>query len=953
MEASTDTFEATLGGRKVLLKENAKQTQKILDEMLKQHFQADVDRAKQRLKVEESLLREIQLLRDKQLVDELSQEKEALLKAKEEELRGLKQLDKEYEDEIAEFKEKAVKASHNYELERYKKLSAEKRKQYNEDVNFEVEKSESARKKELNSELNKLKELKKQRAAIKDKKGAGKAETEELDKKIEAQKKTVKSIQDADPRKEYSNLALMFSDEARRNRREDNFQRNNSRILTAKENIEQKSNDLEAMKESHDEEWKNSEKHAEFQKKIAEAERKGEKTTLANLKAAAKLEEQNWKKEKGYLKDEQELEQEIAEEKEELKDAEKDAVKDTVKDNLIVGLGKAVDKVADNISGHMNDLYGSQGRMMGRLQGSDVKWNKSVFDVTTTVGISGLVSQKNVVAKMVELVDSGVAYNLEMRAFLAETSQNIASTFDAANGTLLRMIRLQQADTTAARLGMEASLTKLFNEYFSDTSYLTASGPADTVLSTIMDASATMDKNKSLEFEFTVQKWLGSLYSLGMSDQTIQSIAQGINYLGTGNVQALSGNTALQTLFAMSASRAGGKSFAQMLTTGLTADDTNKLLKAMVEYLAEIAEGQSNFVSKAAYADLFGMSLTDLSTFTSLKDTEISSLYKSSTNYDSLMDETKAQLRQVITRVSMSQMLDTVIENAEVGAASLVGSNPVTYAMWKALSILKEYVGEVKIPGILGFGTGISSGLDLLNLAQTAMAGMGLIGSLVAGVASMDKGGAMNLEAWNFKEFTSRGSTLSILEGGAFDTTSSSGSIGVGSGDGSAVSDVSMESGKEKGQEASGITSEEMEEQQELPQKIYDALAGETTPNILSVLQEIDERLDPGRVFYTAIAGVLSSNAVSQVTNLSAQLANVTPPDTTNNNTTTTGTSNAVYSSETTNSLLTGEGHLTDNESAYSLEAIIASAIAEGLRQYSYGGNYVNIGSNSYWGGRP
>lgn len=933
MQASTNTFEATFGSKKLLFKENAEQTQKIWDAMIKKHLSSEADAAKKRLEIEKELARQIQLLKDKQLVDGLTSEKEAILKAKEEELRELKYQDKAFEDEKQKLKVRAIDASHNYEIERYKKLSAEKRKAYNAEVGYEASKDEAARKKALNDELNKLKELKKARAAVKDKKGVGKAEADRLDKQIKEKEDTIRSINAADPRKEYSTLALISSKQAREARRDDNFERNNERILAAKENIATKTGRLEEI----DQAWKQSKAYQDYQKKINDAKKKGDKDELKNLLAHQKTAANNWKKRHGYLKEEQQLQQELAEDKKELADAEQDAVNDTIKDTLIVGVGNAVSKAADNISGHLNDIYGSQGRMMGRLQGSDIKWNKSLLDVTTTVGMSGLVSQKKIVKKMEELVDSGVAYNLELRAFLAETSENIASTFDAANGTLLRMIRLQQADTTTARLGMEAMLTKLFNEYFKDTSYLTQSGPSDAITSAIMDASATMGRDQSLEFEFTVQKWLGSLYSLGMSAEAVQQIAQGINYLGTGNVTALSNNPALQTLFAMSASRAGGKSYAQMLTTGLTNEDTNKLLRAMIEYLAQIAESQTNYVTKAAYADLFNMSITDLSTFHSLTTKEIENLFKTNTDYKTLTKETENQLKQVITRVSMAQMLDTVIENAEVGAASLIGSNPITYGMWKALSILKDYVGKVEIPGITAAGFGLASGMDLLNLAQTAMAGLGLVGSLISGVASMAQGGAMNLNAWSFEEYTQRGGGLSILNAGSAETTSYSAMIGAGGGSGEDIETVTMESGKNKGNEASGTSSEEMEEQKEIPQKILDAIAGDSTPTVLSLLQEIDDRLDPGRVFYTAIAGVLSKDTVSNITNLSSQLAVARSASETvepNNASSTAGTT-TVSNSDT----LSGHSLSSSENNVSDLSDIINAAVASAVRSVidSYG----------------
>lgn len=921
MAEESKFFETTFGKREILLKHNAEQYEKILRQETAA-YQKEVD---DRLKAEKKLEDEISRLKAKGLTVD------AEIEARLEKRRRERILAEEaLEQERIKKHDEAMRIMETHEVNQYRRLSAAKRREYHASVYDELKEGEATRKKQIAAEEAAIKEMEKKRSAIKDKRGAGKAANEQAKKEIaEAQArlnalKAEQSKQDqarADATR-FSKLELMTSKDARKEKTERNFELNATKIADAQDKVAEKSSRLDALNE----EWKQSKKNQLLEKKIAAAKASGNKAELAHLKKQQADARAAWEKKSGYL----EAEKELSEANFELEKAQRTAIKDSLKDTGSELIGNFVDASVDKISGHLTDMYGSQSRMAGRLQGSGVNWQLELLDVTTTVGLSGLVKQKNVVAKMVELVDSGVAYNLEMRAFLSETANSIASTFDAANGTLLRMIRLQQADTTAARLGMEASLTKLFNEYFKDTSYLTDSGPADAVTTAIMDASATMDKNESLAFEFNVQKWLGSLYSLGMSSDAIDKVAQGINYIGTGNVAALSGDPALQTLFAMSASKAGGKSYAQMLTQGITAEDTNKLLKAMVEYLAEIANSQTNLVTKSAYADLFNMSVTDLSAFASLTTKEISNLYKSTTDYSTLMTETQTQLNQLITRMSVAEMIDNVIENAEVGAASLIGSNPVTYGMWKALAVLKEYVGEVKIPGVIGMGTGISSGLDLLNLAQTAMAGMGLIGSLVAGVASMTKGGATNLDAWDFSEYTSRGSTLSVLDAGSFETTSYSASIGVGGGAGSGevAADVSLETGKEKGMEASGITSEEMEEQQDLPQKIYDALAGENTPTVLSLLQEIDDRLDLGRVFYTAMIEQSSSaGAVSQINNLSTSIAtaqSVSGEEGTSTSSSTTRNSN------TSGTSLSGAG--SSAEEGQDMQSIIAAAVEQAIR---------------------
>ena len=80
---------------------------------------------------------------------------------------------------------------------------------------------------------------------------------------------------------------------------------------------------------------------------------------------------------------------------------------------------------------------------------------------------------------------------------------------------------------------MESALTEFFNKNFSDSTFM--SDLHDIVFNSVYDANSLLNKDASTEFEYTLQKWLGSLYSVGMSSQGIRTIATGVNYLGTGN----------------------------------------------------------------------------------------------------------------------------------------------------------------------------------------------------------------------------------------------------------------------------------------------------------------------------------------------------------------------------------------------------------------------------------
>ena len=97
---------------------------------------------------------------------------------------------------------------------------------------------------------------------------------------------------------------------------------------------------------------------------------------------------------------------------------------------------------------------------------------------------------------------------------LATLSDKMVTTFDVLDNTLQRMIRIQQADLTMSQLGSEAQLTKFLNSQFEDTSYLNTM--YDSVLAAFTDSISSMDKNNATSFTYAVQKWVASLYSVGL-----------------------------------------------------------------------------------------------------------------------------------------------------------------------------------------------------------------------------------------------------------------------------------------------------------------------------------------------------------------------------------------------------------------------------------------------------
>ena len=413
---------------------------------------------------------------------------------------------------------------------------------------------------------------------------------------------------------------------------------------------------------------------------------------------------------------------------------------DTIKKGLTDALNKGLDQVSEAI----DDVTSHRTKIMARLQGyggDEYDYSGMLGTVSRNLATSPYVTQRAFMKKLDEAVDKGIAYNVEQRTFLATITDEIATTFDAFDSNLMRIVRLQQADSTAARLGMEAALTKTFNQVFSDTSYL--KDMYDSVTQAIVDSEATMSRERATEFEYTVQKWLGSLYSLGASSNLINQIAQGLNYLGTGDVQALASNSPLQTLFAMSASRAEGLDYADLLVQGLDASNTNKLMKAMVEYLKEIAvTNKANNVVKAAYGDLYNMSLADMRAITSLSSSDITSIYAENMSYGDMTNSLSNQFSSISKRLRTGEMIKNVLDNFVYSIGSEISQNAVSYTIWQVTDLIEKATGGIHIPAVSVFGNMVDlSSFTLEGIMKTGLVGLSTLGQIGNIVSSLNSGG--------------------------------------------------------------------------------------------------------------------------------------------------------------------------------------------------------------------
>lgn len=471
----------------------------------------------------------------------------------------------------------------------------------------------------------------------------------------------------------------------------------------------------------------------------------------------------------------------------------KEAISAQNKQGIQNGIAKLESSIESTLNNNIETIASMQSEVDTRLQGSKNKttngsyWAALNSQITSTVGVSPFVKQEAVFTKLKDMVSSGISYNVEQRAFLATISDKIANTFNATDGTLLRLIRLQQQDSTAARLGMESAMTTFLNNMYETTEYM--GSIADGIRNQIEEATALMSADESIGFEYQVQKWIGSMYSIGMSQNATTSIASALGKLAAGDVSGLTSDST-GNLIIMAANNAG-ISISDALRDGLDESATNKLMEAIVSYLSDIyEESKGSKVLQQQFANIYGLTASDLKAITNLNGST-STIASSRLNYNSAMSQLMSMANTMGQRTSMSEMLNNVWDNALYGLSASMADSPVLYALWKSASALKDLTGGIdfSIPMYLGTGTTQTFNVaDLMKVGALSGSALSLMSKVISGVAGGSAGGfngsgmLKSLGIDNGLTMVSRGSGQSSLSTGGV-STSESGTLASGSGE--------------------------------------------------------------------------------------------------------------------------------------------------------------------------
>lgn len=455
----------------------------------------------------------------------------------------------------------------------------------------------------------------------------------------------------------------------------------------------------------------------------------------------------------------------------------------------------AISTLAQQLEKKMDEIAGYKGAIDTRLQGSSNEtvsgsyWDQLVKDMTSVGAINPYFKQEDFANNIKSLVDTGIAFDLEQRAFLMTIKDKIATTFNVADASLLRLIRIQQEDTTAGRLGMESALNSFLNNMYENTEYLkqVASG----VRTSLEEMQALMTGAAATEVEYQVQKWLGSLYSVGMSQEATNSIATALGQIAAGQIEGLT-NGGAGNLLIMAANDAGVP-IADILTKGITADETNQLLQAAVNYLAELADSSKDSrVVQQQLANVFGVKASDLQAATNLVGPgTTTNIYKNSLSYGGMLEQLMAMAGTMGDRTSLAEKMSNIWTNGQYTLAGSIASTPAAYMIYKVATLLDNTVGGIPIPAISTMFGGVDLETTVADLMRVAAVGTGIIGSLgpiLSGLGNSFSGqkmlNEMGINANSGLMITPRGDGSNLVgsTGGGKQTTSESGYAGNSSG---------------------------------------------------------------------------------------------------------------------------------------------------------------------------
>lgn len=372
-------------------------------------------------------------------------------------------------------------------------------------------------------------------------------------------------------------------------------------------------------------------------------------------------------------------------------------------------------------------LYGFSGP--GARENTNDFYTRFVRNANDKLTGSTIIKFESYLSNITELAKQGIGSGVEVAALLSTVADKTIPHFRADSAYLRRLVLLGEQGATQRFFGLESIIQKTLNSQFGESSYLNQL--FESVNANLQDAisnlSDKLGSDNQYKFLTSTQTWLASLYEQGVDSNTVTRISNVINALGSGNISAVSSDAGMQKLMLLAMDKAG-IDYATLLQKGFTNIDVNNLLYNMVDYLQDISTStNSNNVLESAYANMFGLSMTDMYAFRNLKkDIQMASV----NSVSDIEKETVERLNRVdnAAYTALSEKVDTLIENIKFDFSSKLayGTNYAAIKGGKIAFDIGSAIGQIPVIG--------AAGLPVQAAGAAAMAGGMLLPLLGVGL---------------------------------------------------------------------------------------------------------------------------------------------------------------------------------------------------------------------------
>lgn len=428
-----------------------------------------------------------------------------------------------------------------------------------------------------------------------------------------------------------------------------------------------------------------------------------------------------------------------------------------------------MDKIYSQVSQAAKTYSGYVDKISTRLFGANENFASISKTISQAFGASPFFKMQSVFEKVEQAVSKGISYNIEERASMAVLSEKIADTFQAFNDNLLRLVRIQQEDSTRARLGMENLLTEFLNQTYHDTSYLDSLSKS--VSANLFEASSLRSTEKATELEYVIQKYLGAFSSAGVSSSLIENLSRGIGYLASGDISSLSGNDSLQQLLVASANR-GGANYGQMLTGDFQTADAIKIFTGFKSLIEDISKTgvANNVVAFSQYAKIFGMTVSDVTAALNVSAEDLRTISADLKTFSALEQRVAEQAtsRYMQQRTGGASIGDNLISNFIHGAGKDIGKSIGGYLSWEIAGALSGMMKGIETGvSFKPFGVGTDIKITVGDVMKAAM----VSGATVSGLVSLFSGIGSLKDGVDLSKLKKESRTISAERGKLFDMT--------------------------------------------------------------------------------------------------------------------------------------------------------------------------------------